>query len=184
MTLPNYQQVLFEVPEYKQNQSKSLQEASLANLTVFLDSVWHLMTSVICGTKTGELLARLTRDGMWERTWQGYYQVSLDGSLVEFLETWPKWGITQDGVASELKQSAQYKEEKEFLLWPRPMATDWKSYHKDLEKLKGYLKRGHQLHWPHIVQLDTLTKEEYGQPHPEFGEWIMGFPIGWTDLEL
>lgn len=103
MTLQNYQQVLFELPESQLNQSESLQAAFLANLTLFLDCVWHLMMTVTCGTKTGESLARLTPGGTWEKMYQGYCQASLDGSLVEFSEIWPRWGIALDGVASALK---------------------------------------------------------------------------------
>ncbi len=183
MTSLSCQQVLFEMPESNRNQSELLQEAFHANLTVFLDAVWHLMTSVICGAKTGESLARLTQDGTWERMWQGYCQASLDGSLVEFLETWPKWGIVQDGVALGLKQPVLYRAGKEFLLWPRPTASDRQDRYRDLKKLKRYMQAGHQLRWPQIVLVDTLTKEESGLPHPEFGEWLMGFPIGWTDLQ-
>lgn len=183
MMSPNCQQVLFEVPEFQQNQLESLQAASLVNLTAFLDRAWHLMMNVTCGTKTSASLARLTPDGTWERMCQGYFQASLDGSLVEFSGTWPKWGIVQDGFASVQIQPAQSKAGREFLLWPRPTASDGTDRYRDLSKLKKYMKNGHQLKWPQIVLLDTLTKEESGLPHPEFGEWLMGFPIGWTDLE-
>ncbi|MBP2635525.1 MAG: hypothetical protein H6Q72_1432 [Firmicutes bacterium] len=183
MMSQSYQHVLFEVPEYQQNQSELSQVVFLANLTVFLGGVWHLMTAVTYGVKTGESLARLTPDGMWERMCQGYCQASLDGSLVEFSGTWPKWGITQDGVALALKQPGLSKGGNEFSLWPRPTASDHQDRYRNLQKLKKYMQNGHQLKWPQIVLLDTLTKGESGLPHPEFGEWLMGFPIGWTDLE-
>jgi hypothetical protein len=50
-------------------------------------------------------------------------------------------------------------------LWPTPVARDW----------KGPGLRG---------QLPTeLAKEESGQLNPTWVEWLMGFPLGWTDLE-
>ena len=29
----------------------------------------------------------------------------------------------------------------------------------------------------------AVAREEHGQLNPEWVEWLMGFPLGWTDLE-
>ena len=52
-------------------------------------------------------------------------------------------------------------------MWPTPIATDWKN-----RGCKDYRKnREHQ-----------LQTEVGGQLNPTWVEWLMGFPIGWTDL--
>ncbi len=34
-----------------------------------------------------------------------------------------------------------------------------------------------------MPQVFSLTTALQGEPHPEFVEWMMGWPLGWTDLE-
>ena len=36
---------------------------------------------------------------------------------------------------------------------------------------------------PSCKNLQDLVGRTGGGPHPELWEWLMGFPIGWTDLE-
>ena len=52
-------------------------------------------------------------------------------------------------------------------LWPTPIATDWKNRGcKDNRKNREF-------------QLQTAVG---GQLNPTWVEWLMGFPLGWTDL--
>jgi len=32
--------------------------------------------------------------------------------------------------------------------------------------------------------MERFTKGEFGHAKPEFGEWLMGYPIGWSDLNV
>ena len=52
-------------------------------------------------------------------------------------------------------------------MWPTPIATDWKN-----RACKDYRKNRH-------CQLQTTVG---GQLNPMWVEWLMGFPLGWTDL--
>jgi hypothetical protein len=52
------------------------------------------------------------------------------------------------------------------LLWPTPNARDWRSG-------QGRSPNGHS---------EQLPERVGGQLNPQFVEWLMAFPIGWTDL--
>jgi hypothetical protein len=62
---------------------------------------------------------------------------------------------------------------REVKLWPTPDAHDWKSG-------KGWNPK-QQKENGHAPQLRHLSG---GQLNPTWVEWLMGFPAGWTDLEL
>ena len=52
-------------------------------------------------------------------------------------------------------------------MWPTPIATDWKNRGcKDYRKNREF-------------QLQTMVG---GQLNPDWVEWLMGFPIGWTEV--
>tara|TARA_Y100000593_G_C4064894_1_gene216236 strand:+ start:173 stop:505 length:333 start_codon:yes stop_codon:yes gene_type:complete len=53
-------------------------------------------------------------------------------------------------------------------IWPTPTSRDWRSG-------KGARERpGHSQQIPEMIG---------GQLNPQWVEWLMGFPAGWTDLE-
>lgn len=64
-------------------------------------------------------------------------------------------------------------------LWPTPRASEWKgtgpigSKSHDHRVARGYLDA--------TVQART---EESGPLNPDWVEWLMGFPIGWTDVDV
>lgn len=100
---------------------------SPASRTALQVSVSRLVTSVISGGNSPESFAKLSRDGSWVKTSQGSVQVSLDGSLEEFCETWPKWGIVSGGVAGRLPTPERRTTGNECLLWPTPRTSDTQS---------------------------------------------------------
>jgi len=66
-------------------------------------------------------------------------------------------------------------------LWPTPAARDWRSpgykasYHKRREKRQQALNE--EAAW------GEKSEKQGGQLNPEWVEWLMGFPSGWTDIE-
>jgi hypothetical protein len=56
--------------------------------------------------------------------------------------------------------------------WPTPAARDWRSDKSQMTNEELYGTKGHPL--PRAVG---------GQLNPDWVEWLMGIPIGWTDLE-
>jgi hypothetical protein len=173
------QQSLFEVEE--SGKLHYYQEVSLANLIALQENVWRLMMSVIYGENLRESFAKLDPDGCWVRTYQGYYQVRMDDSLEEFSGTWPKWGIMRDGLVMEPMKQVPTSKAKGFLFWPRPTASDCSTRFMSLTALLKNMKK-HQLRWTHFVLVSSFEKGEFGRANPEFGEWLMQIPVGWTEL--
>ncbi len=151
---------------------------SPASPTALQASVSRLVTSVTSGENSPELFAKLGRDGSWVKTSQGSVQVSLDGSLEEFCETWPKWGILSDGVAGKLPTPERRTTGNGSSLWPTPTASDHHSpncgrHHIDRVGMQSLRLN----HYCFLLGRPDLAKS------PVFREWLMGFPPGWTDLE-
>ena len=125
-----------------------------------------------CGANSLESLAKLDRGS---RSWKTR-QRSLVGDLVEFSETWPKWGMTRSGVAYLRPKSERLIREKECgLSHPTPCCGDHKGATSKAMKKKGecYLK-----YWLHARF--PIASTTY--PSPELLESVQGFPIGWTEL--
>ena len=142
-----------------------------------------------CGRSLLGSLARYDHDSCSWKT----PQCSLLGGSDTFSGTWPRWGTMHDGVCWGQSTRAPLTRERDFGLWPTPttrdrgkdapnrkgspslavaartwmtpMASDWKN-----RGTKEY-RKGRE------VQLQTQVG---GQLNPDWVEWLMGWPIGWT----
>ena len=76
-----------------QNQLTLLPEASLAKMLV-LPEIGKDCTErgLHFGASLPDSFAELNQDGFWLRMYQGCYQVTMEGSLETYLETWPRSG--------------------------------------------------------------------------------------------
>jgi hypothetical protein len=101
------------------------------------------------------------------------HQCSLLEDWEQFSEIWPQWGLMQNGECWEQTRLAHHIKETDFGLWPTPTATD--STRGSPETMEAKQARGANTGWSLIDVLGYI-------PHPEFAEWLMGWPIGWTDL--
>ena len=64
-------------------------------------------------------------------------------------------------------------------LWPTPRASEWKGTGPIGSKSHDYRVEKHYL--------DATVQERTGESgplNPDWVEWLMGFPIGWTDLDV
>lgn len=176
--LETLQETLFPVVQ-DCNMSQSYQGGSLANLTALQENVWHLMTSAICGANMLESFARLDQSGSWEKMHQGFCQVKMDGSLDEFSGTWPDWGIVYGGIAFQPTLSGRFMKEQGLQLSPAPIATDCKGSYKNHKKLMKHINsRDHQVRICELLLACGVAKAEI----PTEYEYLMGYPIGWTEL--
>lgn len=152
------------------------QGGSRASRIALQESVLHLVMNVICGRKCGVSLERLAPDGSWEKTCGDYSQVRMDGFFAESSGTLPSWGMMSDGLLQALPQLEPYINENGWRLLPTPVATDYKGgalrkgSKKQMSNLKEYI----------YIFFKGATKSIY--LHPQLLENIMGFPIGWTEL--
>lgn len=108
------------------------------------------------------------------RSWKTR-QCLLLGGLEEFSETFPRWGSMRDGELWGLDMPDFPMPAKESGFWhPTPTANDAKNATlppaaKNWDSLPGWMLR---------------NGSETGHPlNPEFSEFVMGWPIGWTDLK-
>jgi len=139
-------------------------------------------------------------------------QLSLVEGLTVFSETWPRSGMTRSGIAYPLpplapltfgtgfgsspthsvptptasdhierkctsSEALNFETNKSVSLdrwvrrWPTPTARDW----KDGRSIGSAPKNG-------LLGRVVDPSPEDGSLNPTWVEWLMGFPIGWTDL--
>ena len=122
-----------------------------------------------CGDIWHESLARFDRDSSSWKT----LQCSLLAGLDEFSETWPRWGMMRDGQCWAQSMPAHLTSGIESGLWPTPTCHNAKEQDSPSEALRN---------------TPTLCSQARGgdktQPrhlNPAWVEWLMGWPLGWTD---
>ena len=124
------------------------------------------------------------------------HQCSLLGGFTEFSETWPRWGSMQNGECWERTMLVPTISEKGSGLWPTPVASDWQN------RSTKYAQGGTSLTvavktWPTPTVQDAknnggpsqhrrndtpLNAMVGGKLNPTWVAWLMGWPLGWTDL--
>lgn len=184
------------------------------------------------GRNSHESFARWDRNTLSWRT----PQCSLLEDLDKFLETWPRWGMMQNGVCSVLTMPALLTNESESGFWPTPRRTDAdRGGRGDLIQAVRGNPNDHYKTWPtpHGFSPDgksngpsgnelgrSVNQSIYPTPraqskggggtgldggtgsremleknhghqvmkeltggslNPTWVEWLMGWPLGWTD---
>lgn len=148
---------------------KSISSAgdSLARISVMpgVDPA-SMANDLACGRSFSESFAWFDRDTSSWRT----SQLCLDGGWDEFSATWPSSGVMRNGECFHRAEWVPHIHEKGCSLFPTPLASDG---------IRGgarkYTKANRKRHW-------TLNDELGARPNPPFSEWLIGFPIGWSDL--
>ena len=120
------------------------------------------------GLNTLGSLAKLGRDGLWQRMYGDSCQFLLpgltEGGLELFSETWPTLGIVRDGIVTGLAMSAHPTEENGSSSWPTPATRDYKGANGDAHFLNKARPHLDQLpnavkaqNWPTPTVADTFT---------------------------
>ena len=122
--------------------------------------------------------AKFAPDGLLLKTSQGYSQVTMEGSLQKFYGNFPKSGIMQNGTLYQRQPLEHRIGGIESSSLPTPRAADYKGA-VSLKSALGVLKRGFS---PNLPEFILIAEQADGQMNPEFHEYLMGFPIGWTEL--
>ena len=120
------------------------------------------------GRKCGESLARYDHDSCLWRT----HQYLLLGDLDEFLETWPKWGLMQDGVAWGLTGLDCPTKEPESGYWPTPSGVSNHGRNHVGGRLDEWGGSSNPFRGTEIGKMRLPTLEE----------WMMDWPVSWTEL--
>ena len=167
------------------------QGGSPASRTALQESVWRLMTSVICGRKCGVLLEKLNQDGSLEKTCGDYYQVRMDGFSAESSGTLPSWGMMSAGALQALPQLEPYIDESGWRLLPTPTASLWRGYDyttanrfhgKKTAVRPGGSRRSQRLNNCEAIK-DAFTPGTTNLLNPLLLEMMMGFPEQWTETD-
>ena len=114
------------------------------------------------------------------------HQCSLAGDLEEFSETWPKWGSMRNGVCWEREIFKENTKETEFGSLPTPVATDWMAPSKATASYQDgrFIRTSKTSGKVFGLRLSAAYHLMTGNlMPPSFSEWMMGWPLGWTDLK-
>ena len=158
------------------------------------------------GASTPELLGKFDPATSSWKTWQLCF---IEG-LETFSETWPRSGTMRNGTAYLLPPLAPLTGGTGSGSWPTPTTRDHKDGAATpwlLEHTKSLLGRAVHL-WPtpqandnrdrgnfssgavmrrqekgKQLYLSQTVSESTGALNPTWVEWLMGFPLGWTDLD-
>jgi len=121
----------------------------------------------------------------------------FDSDLIASLKTLPKWGMLQSGVLSEQDTSLIPIKETESGYWPTPNCMDclplrsrdallrqFMTTRKGRTKPANLREAVHPACYPENLNNAEMYEQAKsgGQLNPNWEEWLMGWPIGWTEL--
>lgn len=157
-----------------------------------------------CGKKCGEWFARWDQDSsLWKTA-----QRSLVEDLELYSETWPRSGSIVNGYAYQRPSVVLPTSETESGFWPTPTVCG--NYNrKGASKTSGDGLATAVKNWPTPTASASASKgsspasltrksgadrsndrldhavmaSDGGQLNPPWVEWLMGWPIGWTELK-
>jgi hypothetical protein len=173
---------------------------SHASLSHALESVKEPGMSATFGPTFQGSLAKFDHQSS---SWKTFQESLMTQDLVS-LSTCPKWGMISRGELFALQKPAHLTEERDSLglaSFPTPTAKANQMAPSSLRKggsfrnllptpdanPQGYRFKGDSQQSRGLVALAFLGKlegmKEPGRLNPEFVEWLMGWPIGWTGFE-
>jgi hypothetical protein len=145
------------------------------------------------GTSSRESFAFFDPDTcLWKTS-----QLCLFGDSMPFSGRWPRTGTMQNGRAFRLPPLVPRISGRESFWWPTPRVNDGrKGANCNPMAMRSGLPAAVR-RWPTPSASDhkdsyspgqrrgqlSEAVQDSGKLDPEFVEWLMGFPIGWSDLE-
>ena len=104
-------------------------------------------------------------------------QLCLDGELATYSETWPRAGMTRNGVAYRLGQLDCLTTATVSGLLPTIVKSEGRGTGRN--RYRG------SRHYRGAKMAEGLRsgQDDPAYLRPDFAEQVMGFPIGWTDLQ-
>ena len=131
----------------------------------------------LCGS-----FAQLDQDSSSWKT----FQRCLQGDWELYLESFPRSGMTVSGIAYRLPVLVPLMRGTESGLWATPVAHNA----QEMGSPSDYLRNSPPLTCEAIVGKpfrswteEDLSNQKRGKLNPEWCEFLMGYPVGWTDLD-
>jgi hypothetical protein len=108
---------------------------------------------------------------------------SPPGASLPFLGTWPRAGMMRSGTAFQLAPLVPPTFGRGALWLPTPRATDGERGGRGdlLAVLKGRPQHGYKAH--PVFSGDPSNLPPGGHTNPDFTDWLMGLPPGWTSAD-
>ena len=151
-----------------------------------------------CGLTLGDTLNQLDLFGASLKMSEGISRLDSPQSSV----IWKKMVMEQRGEYSQRVKLVRHTKEKEFLSFPTPTASDWKNMDTSnqlmLSKVvkwatptahmakEGGYPAEYERNTPTLTAQATASENKphsSGYLNPDWVEWLMGVPTGWTDLD-
>ena len=156
------------------SESMSSAEASLAKIFHTPDAGQALLESDQgCSLRPFAWFDNSDPEQLCWRTWQR----SILGGWMSYSERWPESGMVVNGIAYPLPPLVPRISVNESSLWPTPRSAD---------ALRGPdygATENHQGGGNLLGAVKSQRENSSGSLNPQWVEWLMGFPVGWTDLE-
>ena len=125
----------------------------------------HKASAAVFGQKCAGLSMKFNLELRLSKT----PRICGNADLALCCETLPRWGMMLDGVCLEFADSARIMSENGFSsTLPTPTCHNAKEGNYPSE---------------HTRNTKSLAAQIGGKVNPEWNEWRMGWPIGWTDLK-
>jgi hypothetical protein len=152
---------------------------SLASLTPLLENARATLMIETSGRKSSESLGRFTQDGFFLKMCRDLFQTDLSETSSVI---WPASGMMRDGRVWELTRLAPRTGEKDGSLWPTLTASPRgaTTAERNAKRLGGVTLESALARWESPTNR-TDGPGVHGGLNPNFLEWFMGFPIGWTE---
>ena len=146
-----------------------------------------------CGGKWQGSFAKYDPDTHSLRT----HQCSLLEEEPELLQTLPRSGMTRNGTLWERQTLVRRINATESGSWPTPMSSEYKANKNYRPGRQNGLTQA-VMKWPtptahnaketnapseHSRNTPTLAAQAGGTLNPTWVEWLMGWPLEWTDLK-
>lgn len=150
--------------------------ASLASHTALLENARDTLTIETCGRKSSESFGKFNQNGSFSKMSQASFPIdSLEPSSV----IWPSSGMMRGGHCWELTRLVPRTKENVGGCWPTPRASDCEGGVTKCQNDGGGFYRVNKKGVRYGVKLRDAIG---GKPNPVFDEWLMGFPIRYTEL--
>lgn len=146
------------------DQSTSSVEDSRVRTSLRLEREMELEAKrAVCGNIWRELSVRFDPISYGWKTHRCLWSEDLEQSSVTF----PRWGMIADGVLWERITQEPIISETGSGYWPTPTAHNAKEGNYPAERNR---------------KTPTLASQVGGKLNPNWVEWLMGWPVGWTSL--
>ena len=147
----------------------------LASRSQQQDSEKVKMIQDTCGQQSGSMLKPSDQIDAFSRMSKDTYRLDSPASSA----TWKKMVTQQRGEYSQRVKLAQHTKGSESISWPTPRASEYKDC--------GPVGSKSQVHMDNKSYLCAKVKDPSmpsGCLNPEWVEWLMGVPTGWTELDF